>query len=87
MVYNLDFFNLQNAICFIIVTCLLPVLFTFYIQGVPKLKKNNSGAKRLNAKINPVCHLLTLLGPQHILHVSRVSVNMHFLQLGKPFRM
>jgi len=26
----------------------VPVIFTFYIQGVPKLKKNNSGAKRLS---------------------------------------
>ena len=25
-------FSLQNAVCFIILTCLVPVLFTFYIQ-------------------------------------------------------
>ena len=46
MVYTLRFFPLQNQVCFIILTCFVPVLFTFYLQGVLKLK-NNSGAKML----------------------------------------
>jgi len=28
------FFPLQNAVCFIILTYLVPVLFTFYLEGV-----------------------------------------------------
>ena len=31
------FLSLQNAVCFIILTYLVPVLFTFYIQGVLKI--------------------------------------------------
>ena len=29
----------------------------------------------LNTKLNPICHLLTLLRAHHILHVSRIRVN------------
>ena len=31
---NSQSFFLQNAVCFIIITYLVPVLFTFYIQSV-----------------------------------------------------
>ena len=29
----------------------------------------------LNVELNPICHLLALLGAHHILHVSRIRVN------------
>jgi len=56
-----QFFPLQNTVCFINLTYLVSVLFTFYIQGVLKLKKNNSGAKRLRIKF--VSLLLNLFLP------------------------
>jgi hypothetical protein len=33
----------------------------------------------LNAELNPICHLLALLGAHHILHVSRIRVNIGFV--------
>ena len=60
MVYTLRFFPLQNAVCFIILTCLVPVLFTFHTKDVLKLKKKNFGSKRLNSdhkcRVNKFMH-------------------------------
>ena len=51
MVYTLSF-SLQNAVCFIILTYLVPVLFTFCIQDVLKLKKKNIiPAPKINTEI------------------------------------
>jgi hypothetical protein len=36
-IYSTFFFSLQNAVCFTILTYLVPVLLTFYIQGVIKI--------------------------------------------------
>ena len=35
----------------------------------------------LNAELNPICHLLTLLGAHHFLHVNRVRVKSLTLRL------
>ena len=38
-IYSPFFPSIQNEVCFIILTYLVPVLFKFYIQGVLKFKK------------------------------------------------
>jgi len=34
------------------------------------------GINTLNAELNPICHLLRVLGAHHILHVSRIRVKL-----------
>ena len=36
---------------------------------------NKSGINPLNAELNPIRHLLALVGAHHIVHVSRVRVS------------
>jgi len=38
-------------------------------------KINKPDFNPLNAELNPICHLLALLGAHHILHISRIRVN------------
>ena len=37
----------------------------------------------LNAELNPICHLLALVGTHHILHVSRVRVKIEIPCVSK----
>ena len=64
MLYTLRF-SLQNAVCFIMLTGLVPVLFTFYILGVLKLKNNNNnyGAKGLMTSRSPSPLIHSLFSP------------------------
>jgi hypothetical protein len=43
-------------------------------SGTPVLYLGRTVLKPLNAELNPICHLLALLGAHPILHVSRVRV-------------
>jgi hypothetical protein len=36
---------------------------------------NVHGINPLNVELNPICHLLALLGAHHILHISRIRIN------------
>jgi len=39
----------------------------------------------LNAELNPICHLLALLGTHHILHVGRIRVKT--IRFAKEYEM
>ena len=55
--------------------------FLIYNKQQCSVKHNIHIINPLNAELNPICHLLALLGAHHILHVSRIGVNI-FIDLG-----
>jgi hypothetical protein len=40
--------------------------------------------KTLNTELNPICHLLALLGARHILHLSKIRFNTFFFIFSIP---
>ena len=43
------------------------------------MSKKKLSINPLNAELNPICHLRALLGAHHILHISRIRVNVPLL--------
>ena len=54
-----SFFSLQNAVCFIILTYLVPVLLTCYTQGVLNLKKKEFRRQKVKGLIHINANVLT----------------------------
>jgi hypothetical protein len=50
-----------------------------YMKLSPKNVAQSFHLNSLNAELNPICHLLTLLRAHHILHVSGIRVNQYLL--------
>jgi len=49
-------------------------IFSYLILAA-EIKKTVSCFNPLNAELNPICHLLALLGAHNILHISMIRVN------------
>jgi hypothetical protein len=49
-----------------------------------KFHKENYVFNPLNVELNPICHLLALLGAHHILHVSRIRVKSTYYLIFYP---
>ena len=59
----------------------LPSVYTANVHRSPKSTESETYVNPLNAELNPICHLLALVGTHHILHVSGVRVNSHCVYL------
>jgi hypothetical protein len=46
----------------------------YWAEGFEEKQPFENSFNPLNAELNPICHLLALLGTYHILHVSRIRV-------------
>jgi hypothetical protein len=55
-------------------------------RNFANVPKNENILNPLNAKLNPICHLLALLGAHPLLHVSRIRVKQNCPCHGRYFK-
>jgi len=71
--YVINKLSLLNPVgCLYYCTFILSITLAF--EALPLRLLFNS----LNSELNPICHLLALLGAHHILHVSRIRVKLSY---------
>ena len=64
------------CVCVVCVMCVCDVCVCgVWCVCVCVVNRNRKCFNPLNAKLNPICHLLALLGAHHIFHVSGLRVN------------
>jgi hypothetical protein len=63
----------------------IPLVPLWAVQPIESLSAcTRAHFNPLNADLNPICHLLALLGSHHILHVSRIRVKFTFNDISLP---
>ena len=67
--------NSDSHLCWKIYGFISVKEFQTFVHSVGVYFLRNFKFNPLNAKLNPICHLLALLGAHHILHISRIRVN------------
>jgi hypothetical protein len=62
---------------------LLTEILKKFLKHLKFKKIYHSNFNSLNAELNPICHLLALLGTHHNLHISRIRVNKSTITVGE----
>ena len=81
LLFILYFVNLYIMFLFKVILCLSLWILGMYFMNFSKIKVYTVSFLRiyfnpLNPELNPICHLLALLGAHHFLHVSRIRVKL-----------
>jgi len=63
----------------------LDIIKVFYLPTDAQENCFRRNINPLNTKLNPICHLLALLGAHHILHISRIRVKIYIKTTPRCF--